>query len=161
MIARRLEVSEGTIRTDLRNAPAPLRPSPVPRPWAGDWRPEAERLRASGHPDHRTSAPMPHWMIAERLSVSEQDIRRHFARRRRRDARAAEAGRLRGDGLSNRAIARALGVTEATIRRDLASTPVRHPGAQKLSSIPSSAPISARANDAPRTNVLPLRRIAR
>ena len=116
-IARFLHVSDSTIRSDLHTAAAPLHPSHRPRPWVGDWRPEAVRLRASGHPDHRSSQAMPVWMISERLGVSERDVRRYFARLRKREARADRAVWLRTGGQSLRQIATALGVSVATVQR--------------------------------------------
>jgi DNA-binding CsgD family transcriptional regulator len=158
-IARRLGVSDSTVRMDLRTAPAPLRPSPLPRPFGRDWRPEAERLRAAGHPDHRRSQAMPFWMIAERLAIAERDVRRYFAQLRRRDTRAANAASLRSGGLSLRAIAACLGVSEATIRRDLTASPVRHQAERKPDIRPGSATGIARPDDAP-GKVIPFRRIS-
>lgn len=157
-IARHLGVADSTVRADLRTAPVPIRPSPDPRPWSGDWRPEAMRLRACGHPDHQGSQPMPFRMIAERLAVDERDVRRHFARLRKRDARAAEAAALRASGLSLRAIAPRLGVSEPTVRRDLAARPpVRHPAARFPRIRPGTASGTAHPDDAP-SAVIPLRR---
>jgi transposase len=158
-IARRLGVSDSTVRADLRTAPVPLRPSPVPRPWTGDWRPEAVRLRAAGHPDHRRSQPMPFHMIAGRLAVDEREVRRYFNRLRRRDTRAANAASLRSGGLSLRAIAACLGVSEATVRRDLAATPLRHQAARKPDVRPGSSTGIAHPHDAP-GKVIPFRRIS-
>ena len=160
-IARFLHVSDSTVRSDLRTAAAPLRPSGLQRPWVGDWRPEAVRLRASGHPDHRNSQLMPIWMISKRLGVSEPDIRRHFARLRKRESRADRAAWLRTAGQSLRQIAVVLGVSEATVRRDLADRPVRHLPARKPRIIPASASETAHPDDAPPATVVPLRRIAR
>jgi lambda repressor-like predicted transcriptional regulator len=160
-IARFLHVSDSTIRSDLRAAAAPLRPSSLPRPWVGDWRPEAVRLRESGHPDHRNSQLMPLWMISDRLGVSERDVRRHLARLRNRESRADRAVWLRTAGQSLRQIATTLGVSEATVRRDLAARPVRHLPARKARIVPASAPAIAHPDDAPQATVVPLRRIAR
>ena len=160
-IARKLGVADSTVRADLRAAAAPLRPSPSPRPWSGDWRPEADRLRAAGHPDHQRSQLTPFWMIAERLAVDEGDVRRHFARLRKRESRADRAAWLRTAGQSLRQIATTLGVSEATVRRDLSARPVRHLPARKNRIVPASAAEIAHPNDAPPATVLPLRRIAR
>jgi len=157
-IARHLRVSDSTVRADLATAPAPLRPSALQRPWEGDWRPGAVRLRASGHPDHRNSQPMPYWMIAERLSVPERDVRRHFARLRARESRADRAAWLRTAGRSFRQIAARLGVSEATVRRDLAARPVRHLPARKTRVVPASGAGIAHPDDAPPVNVVPLQR---
>jgi DNA-binding CsgD family transcriptional regulator len=156
-IARYLGVSPSTVRADLSTAPVPLQPDPRPRPFDRDWRPDAERLRAAGHPDHRNSQPMPFYMIASRLAVDERDVRRYFARLRRLDTRAANAASLRAGGLSLRAIAACLGVSEATVRRDLAATPVRHPAARKKDVRPGSGAGTAHPHDAG-GNVIPLRR---
>ena len=86
---------------------------------------------------------MPSWMIARNLAVDERDVRRLFARLRKRDARAASAAALRADGLSLRAVAGRLGVSEATVRRDLAAdAPVRHPAARKPGIRPGTSPKS-------------------
>lgn len=158
-IARRLGVSDSTVRADLAIAPVPLRPSALPRPWTGDWRPEAVRLRAAGHPDHRGSQPMPFWLIASRLAVDERDVRRYFSQLRQRDERAAKAAALRSGGLSLRAIADRLGVSEPTVRRDLTATPLRHPAARKPDVRPGNDSGIAHPHDAP-GNVIPLRRIS-
>jgi DNA-binding CsgD family transcriptional regulator len=164
-IARRIGVSEATVRADLRDAPAPLRSWPLPPPFTGDWRPEAERLRASGHPDHRGSQLMPYHLIASNLSVDEQDVRAHFTRLRKRDQRARNAADLSAGGWSLRQIAAALGVSEATIRRDLRRARVRQLGARRPSDLPTSAPDTIASfthpDDAPSAAVVPLRRIAR
>ena len=179
-IARKLGVADSTVRADLRAAAAPfaangtrrvlplpvaaaapLRPPPPPRPWSGDWRPEATRLRAAGHPDHQRSQLMPFWMIAERLAVDEGDVRRHFARLRKRESRADRAVWLRTAGQSLRQIATALGVSVATVQRDLADRPVSHLPARKVRIVPGSAPAIAHPDDTPPDNVVPLRRIAR
>jgi transposase len=157
-IARHLRVAESTVRADLRAAAAPLRPSALRRPWQGNWRPEALRLRAKGHPDHQGSQPRPYWMIAKDLAVDERDIRRYFARLGKRDARAAEAAVLHASGLSGREIARRLGVSEATIRRDLTGPRgVRHPRARKTPPTPLPTARTADLRDAPGI-VIPLRR---
>jgi predicted ArsR family transcriptional regulator len=104
---------------------------------------------------------MPVWMIGDRLGISEPDIRRHFARLRNRESRADRAAWLRTAGQSLRQIATALGVSEATVRRDLAARPVRHLPARKSRIVPASAPEIAHQNDAPPAAVVPLRRIAR
>jgi lambda repressor-like predicted transcriptional regulator len=160
-IARSVGVADSTVRADLRAAPVPLRPSPVPRPWSGTvWWPEAVRLRASGHPDHQGSQAMPFHMIAERLAVAEEDVRRHFARLGKRDKRGRQSAALRACGLSLRAVADCLGVSEATVRRDLAAEPpVRHPAARFPDISPGSDTGIAHPEDA--LNVIPLRRISR
>jgi lambda repressor-like predicted transcriptional regulator len=159
-IARSLGVADSTIRADLRAAPVPLRRSPVPRPWSGDWRPEAVRLRVAGHPDHQGSQPMPFRMIAERLAVAEEDVRRHFARLAKRDKRARQAATLRACGLSLRAVAGRLGISEATVRRDLAAEPpVRHPAARFPDISPGNNTGIAHPEDA--HSVIQLRRISR
>jgi hypothetical protein len=164
-IARRIKVSEATVRADLRAAPPPLHPWPQPAPFSGDWRAEAERLRASGHPDHKNSQAMPHWMIADRLAVDEADVRAHFARLRRRDQRASNVASLSAGGLSLRQVAAALGISEATVRRDLRTARVRQLGARRRSEIPTSAPGAiagfTHPDDAAAAAVIPLRRIAR
>jgi transposase len=141
----------------LRQIARHLHVSALRRPWEDDWRPEAQRLRAAGHPDHRNSQLMPFWMIAERLSVSEREVRRHFARLRARESRAKRAAWLRTAGHSLRQIAASLGVSEATIRRDLAARPVRHLPARKTRIVPASAAGITHPDDAP-GNVVPLRR---
>jgi predicted transcriptional regulator len=156
-IARHLGVSDSTVRADLRTAPVPLQPSVLRRPWEGDWRPEARRLRARGHPDHRNSQLMPFWMIAEKLGVAERDVRRYFARSRSRESRADRAVWLRIAGQSLREIAASLGVSEATVRRDLADRPVRHLPARKTRIVPATATGIAHPDDAAST-VIPLRR---
>jgi lambda repressor-like predicted transcriptional regulator len=156
-IARHLRVADSTVRADLRDAPAPLRPYPLAPPFAGDWRAKAEQFRAAGHPDHRRSQPMPFWMIAERLSVPERDVRRHFARLRSRESRADRALWLRTAGQSLREIAASLGVSEATVRRDLADRPVRHLPARKTRIVPAAATGIAHPDDAAPA-VIPLRR---
>ena len=160
-IARSLGVADSTVRADLRAAPVPLRPAATPRPWQGTaWWPEAVRLRAEGHPDHQGSQPMPFRMIAERLAVDEQDVRRHFARLAKRDKRARQAAVLRACGLSLRAAAACLGVSEATVRRDLAAEPpVRHPAARFPGISPGNDTGIAHPEDA--HSVIPLRRISR
>lgn len=126
-IARRLDVSDSTTRRDLRDSgAAAAEPHVTQLRQRRGWHAEAEMLRASGHPDHRTSQRMPYTMIAERLGVDEAAVRRHFAREARREARAAEARRLRAAGLSLRQIAARLRVDEATVRRDLSIATVRH-----------------------------------
>jgi DNA-binding CsgD family transcriptional regulator len=164
-IARRIGVSEWTVRADLRDAPAPLRSSPLPPPFAGDWRAAAERLRAAGHPDHRNSQLMPYHLIASSLSVDERDIRAHFTRLRKRDQRAGNAAALSAGGWSLRQVAAALGASEATVRRDLRRAPVRQLGARQPPEILTSAPGpiagSTHPDDAPSAAVVPLRRIAR
>jgi predicted DNA-binding transcriptional regulator YafY len=102
---------------------------------------------------------MPFYMIAERLSVAERDVRRYFAQLRRRDTRVDNAAALRSGGLSLRAIAACLGVSEATVRRDLAANPVRHPPARKSDIRPGSPTGIARPDDAP-GKVIPFRRIS-
>jgi hypothetical protein len=108
---------------------------------------------------------MPFHLIASNLSVDERDVRAHFARLRRRDQRAANVAALSGGGLSLRQVADALGTSEATVRRDLRRTPVRHLPARRRSETPTSAPGatagSTHLNDAPVGAVIPLRRIAR
>jgi hypothetical protein len=100
---------------------------------------------------------MPFHMIAERLAIDERDVRRYFTQLRRRDTRAANAASLRSGGLSLRAIAACLGVSEATVRRDLAATPVRHQAARKKDIRPGSSAGIAHPHDAA-GNVIPLRR---
>jgi DNA-directed RNA polymerase specialized sigma24 family protein len=146
-IARKLGVSDSTVRADLRTAPAPLRPYPLPRPFDGDWRPEALRLRAAGHPDHRRSQLMPCWMVAERLGIAERDVRRFFTRLRKLETRAANAAQLRAGGMSLRQIAAAVGVSEPTVRRDL--TRVRHLPARKRSRDLAQSSGIAHLHDAP------------
>jgi hypothetical protein len=166
-IAHRTGVSEATVRADLRDAPAPLRPSPVAPPFTGDWRAKAEQLRAAGHPDHAGSQLMPYHLIASNLSIDERDVRAHFTRLRKRDQRAANAAALTAGGLSLRQVATALGVSEATVRRDLRHAPVvRQLGARQPPENPTSAPHpitdSTHPDDAPEAAIIPLlRRIAR
>jgi hypothetical protein len=102
---------------------------------------------------------MPFHLIASNLAVDEGDLRRHFARLRKRDTRAANAAALRAGGLSLRAVAACLGVDEATIRRDLAAgTPVRHPAGWKPDIRPGSSAEIVHPSAA--SNVIPLRRTA-
>lgn len=158
--ARKLGVSEATVRADLRSAPRPLHSWPLPPPFAGDWRAEAERLRVSGHPDHRNSQLMPYHLIASNLSVDEQDVRAHFTRLRKRDQRARNAAALSAGGWSLRQIACALGVSEATVRRDLKRAQVRHLAARQPLETPTSPsrPVAGPAHpDDAHGNVVPLR----
>lgn len=155
-IARRLGVAESTVRADLRGAPAPLHPYPLPAPFTGDWRAKAEQLRAAGHPDHANSQLRPFWMIAQDLVINERDVRRHFARLRARESRADRAVWLKISGKSLREIAASLGVSEATVRRDLAARPVRHLPARKNRILPATATGIAHPDDAP-ADVIPLR----
>jgi DNA-binding CsgD family transcriptional regulator len=156
-IARHLRVADSTVRADLRTAPVPLQPSVLRRPWEGDWRAEARRLRDRGHPDHRNSQAMPFWMITQELGIAERDVRRYFARIRKQEIRAANAAQLRAGGMSLRQIAAALGVSEPTVRRDL--TRVRHLPARKRSRDLAQSSGVAHLHDAP-GQVLPFRKIS-
>src|SRR5271165_3654559 len=105
-IARRLEVSDSTVRADLRDSTPGSTPPAARLQRHRGWETAAEMLRASGHPEHQQSQLMPYWMIAERLGIREEAIRRYFTRQRSRTARADEAARLRSAGLPLRQIAR-------------------------------------------------------